>query len=430
MQIEKESKTKNHNIYLALPLIFSVLFMLIWLVSTRGDIQSIVGFSGSLNNDFQLPVKILDPFAQSLFSQSNFLFLLPLTLLLVITSLKPDLIARWLAFLKSSKLQSNRTNAFAAVSKGKDKQDQKGKRKSELPTRSERSDLLKIYALGLKLFKDVNLDLIARSSFGLTPIDLQDLCLQAGNNADSRSEGLIRMADFEDALADLFSHNQNVALINDNEREVAAIHNAGHILASWLIPHADSLKSISLFTQCNTFDWDAIKDRKVIKSHSALLADLDVTLAGRAAEEVVLAEASTYSEIDLLQATHLARSMITRWALGQGRLMVSCDDSSKENNEIGKPYHYTSSQKRLNIIEGEVQTLLEQRYLKVKQLLGDNASKLDKLTNKLLFEEKLNFSEIAAVLSEMSIVSNITPKTEMIDVSNRVSKVEKQVSYF
>jgi hypothetical protein len=48
-------------------------------------------------------------------------------------------------------------------------------------------------------------------------------------------------------------------------------------------------------------------------SREYLLARLAVLLGGRAAEDLVLGDITTGAENDLVEATHLARRMVTRW---------------------------------------------------------------------------------------------------------------------
>lgn len=49
---------------------------------------------------------------------------------------------------------------------------------------------------------------------------------------------------------------------------------------------------------------------------SGTLARLDVMLAGRESEALVMGEITTGAENDLIAATRLARRMIGRWAMG------------------------------------------------------------------------------------------------------------------
>ena len=69
-----------------------------------------------------------------------------------------------------------------------------------LSARQTRQEVLREHTRTLYLAVDVDLGLIARTSYGLREPDLVRLCQLAAQYASARQDELVRMADFSDAL--------------------------------------------------------------------------------------------------------------------------------------------------------------------------------------------------------------------------------------
>ncbi|HVA26556.1 MAG TPA: hypothetical protein VNF68_00115 [Candidatus Baltobacteraceae bacterium] len=124
------------------------------------------------------------------------------------------------------------------------------------------------------------------------------------------------MADFEEAQDKVRMGAAHQPLADPLERHVIAYHEAGHAVVAWLNPQADPFHKVTIVPhgQALGHTQQVPGEEHHNLSLSYLKAKLAVALAGRAAEEIVFDEVTTGAEQDLVEATSLARRMVTRWA--------------------------------------------------------------------------------------------------------------------
>ena len=128
------------------------------------------------------------------------------------------------------------------------------------------------------------------------------------------------------------------------------------------------------------------------------MARLAVMLGGRTAEEIVIGDVTTGVEKDLVEATRLARHMVTRW--GMSDLGPIAFNAHEEQPFIG----YRLSQERdfsedtAARIDREIQRLLDERHEAVRRLLMDARKHLDLLAETLLKEETINHEDLVRIL--------------------------------
>jgi cell division protease FtsH len=189
-------------------------------------------------------------------------------------------------------------------------------------------------------------------------------------------------------------------LLNDHERRIVAYHEAGHALVAWLTPVADPVRKVSIIPHGRAL---GVTEQMPGEDHynyskEYLLARLAVMLGGRTAEEVALNEITTGAENDLMEATRLARRMITRWGMGSLGLMVLL--SNEEQPFLG--YELTQSrdysEETAARIDQDVQRLLAERQRRVHTLLVENLSKLENLVQVLLREETIEEQSLLNIL--------------------------------
>merc|ERR1711959_817936 len=123
-----------------------------------------------------------------------------------------------------------------------------------------------------------------------------------------------------------------------------------------------------------------------MKTRQALIADLDVSMGGRAAEEIMYGEeyVTTGASNDFMQATQLATRMVTQFGMSES---------------IGKVFYSEEDMKKLspgmrNRINEEVKRLLDGSYARAKSLLNTHKEKLESLSSALLSNETLNVAAI------------------------------------
>jgi cell division protease FtsH len=276
-----------------------------------------------------------------------------------------------------------------------------------LPDRRGREGILKIHTRSLHLAADVNLPLLASSTTGFSGADIANLCNEAALTAARNDHTQVNMADFEDALDRVLLGAARTVLLNDHDRQVVAYHEAGHALVAWLSPSADPVHKITIIPRGRAL---GVTEQVPGEDHynysqPYLLARLAVMLGGRAAEDLALGEITTGAENDLVEATRLARRMVTRWGMGSlGPVAFQADEQQPFlGYELSQGRDF--SEETAARIDTDVETLLSDRYQSVHTTLQDHRDQLDHLAQALLNEETLDQDQLSHILGERELIS-------------------------
>ena len=269
-----------------------------------------------------------------------------------------------------------------------------------LPDRKGREEILRIHTRHLTLGPDVDLHVLAGATTGLSGADLANLANEAALIAARRNHQQVSATDFEEAIDRILLGSARSVLLTENDRRIVAYHEAGHALVAWLTPNADPVHKVSIIPhgQALGVTKQLPKEDRYNLPREYLLGRLAVMLGGRAAEEIALDDITTGAESDLVEATRLARRMVTRW--GMGSLGPIALDTNDEEPFLG----YSLSQGRevseetASRIDREVHRLIEDQHRAVCDLLSENRDMLDALVEALLVEESVDEAQMAKVL--------------------------------
>jgi cell division protease FtsH len=269
-----------------------------------------------------------------------------------------------------------------------------------LPDRRGREGILRIHTRTLRLYPDVDLALLARTTTGFSGADLANLCNEAALLAARNNREQVTMADFEEAVDKVLLGGVRPLFLDAHERRIIAYHESGHALVAWFTPDADPVHKVTIIPRGQAL---GVTEQLPGEDHynyarEYLLARLAVMLGGRTAEELVLGDITTGAEKDLVEATRLARRMVTRWGMGNVGLVAFQADEEQPflGYELaqGRDYsEYTAAR-----IDQDVQRLLEECHETARRLLTDARDKLDNLAQALLREEVIDREELVQIL--------------------------------
>jgi cell division protease FtsH len=281
-----------------------------------------------------------------------------------------------------------------------------------LPDIKGREGILHIHTKSLHLSGDVNLSLLARTTTGFSGADLANLCNEAALNAARENHKSITMEDFEEALDRVLLGAARAVLLNDRDRHTVAYHEAGHALVAWYTPAADPVHKVTIIPRGRAL---GVTEQLPGEDHynyskEYLIARLAVMLGGRSSEEIAMDDITTGAENDLLEATKLARHMITRWGMGNlGLMSIEGDENAPFlGYELTQPRNI--SDETAALIDQNVKQLLEEIHQDVKQLLINYRPQLDQLVQALLQEETINEEGLMKILGNQHMISIETPQ--------------------
>ncbi len=299
-----------------------------------------------------------------------------------------------------------------------------------LPDRPGREKILQIHTKKLSLAGDVSLELISRTTTGFSGADLANLCNEAALNAARENHQQIHQIDFEIAIDRVRLGAKRSLILNEQDRKIIAYHESGHALVAWLLPEADPVHKVTIIPRGRALGVteQVPGEDQYNYSKGYLLSRLAVMLGGRVSEQIALDDITTGAENDLVEATRLARRMITRWGMGDlGPMALSTDEQQPFlGYDISQGRDF--SDETAAQIDRNVQTLLSDRYELVRQILVGARDKLDALVDELLEDETIDQDGLVRILGPRFAASGdgkLPPMDSVVDASPASSQEEE-----
>lgn len=271
----------------------------------------------------------------------------------------------------------------------------------ELPDMAGRDEILKLYADRVKLAKDVDLKNIARGTTGFSGADLENLLNEAALHAVRAGHKEVTNEDMDEARDKIMMGPRKVRKIRDDDKKLTAYHEAGHAFVSQhysdvtdpihkatIIPRGRALGMVQHLPI----------DDKVSMTIAEVRAQLSVSLAGRAAEEIFFGanKITTGAESDIAAATRLARYSITTAGLSDKIGLVAINQS---NTWGGRSALENASEKTAELVDAEIRNWMDAAYNDAKKILSHNRAIVDKLATELLNRETLTGDEIREIIA-------------------------------
>jgi cell division protease FtsH len=269
-----------------------------------------------------------------------------------------------------------------------------------LPDRNGRRDILKIHARKLKIAPTVNFETIAGQTIGMSGADLANLANEAALASVRNGRHFVEPADFDEALDRVRLGVAHPQLMDAKERRIVAYHESGHAVVAWLTPGADPVHKITIVPHGQalgvTEQLPAIERHNLGRAY--LQTRIAVMLGGRTAEEVMFGEITTGAESDLVEATQLARQMVTRWGMSDVGLAAFRSDDTQPflGYELAQGRDY--SEATAARVDTTVEQLLNNAHEQVRALLAESKKQLGDLAEALLRDETLERPTLITIL--------------------------------
>lgn len=261
-----------------------------------------------------------------------------------------------------------------------------------------RAEIFKVHAKKLPLSEDVDFEILARSTPGLSGADIANIVNEAALLAARRNSSSVTMYDFEMAKDKVLMGIERKSLvISEKEKEITAYHEMGHALASKFTPEADPVHKITIIPRGRALGVTATMPKEDFHTLSIeyLKAQLVVLMAGRAAEKIVFKTLSTGAANDLERATNIARKMVCDWGMSEVLGPVTFANKHEEvflGREIAQPRDH--SEATAQVIDSEVRKILTEAFEKAENLLLEKIDLLHKSAKILLERETIESEEL------------------------------------
>jgi cell division protease FtsH len=253
------------------------------------------------------------------------------------------------------------------------------------PDQDGRAAILRVHTRHVPLAADVDIDLLARATPGMTGADLANLVNEAAILAARQGEPKVGSRELNDALEKVLLGRARSVVLPGEERQRTAYHEAGHALLGMLHPGADPVRKVSIIPRGRSLGATVSTPESDRYGYDEryLRGRIIGALGGMAAENIVYGVITTGSEYDLEVATRTARAMVGRWGMSEriGPISVLPPE--------GDP-RAAASDALLDVVDDEAQHILEKCYVEARDTLREHRTQLDAIVQMLLERETLD----------------------------------------
>lgn len=195
-------------------------------------------------------------------------------------------------------------------------------------TKSDREEIVKVHLANKKTEPSDHqefIDKVSKLMYGMSGAEISQVLNESVliSLADNRN-GVISPLDVDEAGMKLFSSGVRTEHTCEEDRIVTAVHEAGHTVANFL--HNRKVAKVSVISYSSGVggvtmrDTDDMGDKK-LKTAKEILEDIQVLVAGKVAEELILGEASVGCSNDLEKASLLAYEYVSTFGMLEGQLV-------------------------------------------------------------------------------------------------------------
>lgn len=282
------------------------------------------------------------------------------------------------------------------------------------PDFAGRVQILKVHVKNVKMADDVDLEEISRLTAGLAGADLANVINEAALLAGRNNQKTVKQKDLQEsverAIAGLAKKNRR---INPKEKKIVAYHESGHALLAETTKGARKVSKVSIVPRglaalgytLNTPE----EDKNMMQKHE-LLAEVDVLLGGRAAEEVFLGEISTGAGNDLERATDIFKNMIQVYGMTDVAGLMVLEKQRQSflggPQSAGREFSESTSQK----MDDFIRTSLDEHYKHVKERLEEYRGAIENMVTLLYEKENITGAQVREIIIDFEKENGLESK--------------------
>ena len=261
-----------------------------------------------------------------------------------------------------------------------------------------REAIFKVHLKPIKISKTLDIHKLAEQTPGFAGADIANVCNEAALIAARKNKEAVDMQDFQDAVDRVIGGlEKKNKIISPEEKRIIAFHEAGHAVCGWYLEHAYPLLKVTIVPRGSAALGYAqyTPKEQFLYNVDQLTDQICMTLGGRASEEIFFNKISTGAQNDLQQITKTAYAMVTVYGMSEKVGNISYYDPQQETT-FTKPY----SDETAKMIDGEVRKLIDDAYIKTKELVREKKDEVEKIATALLEREVLFQSDVEALIGK------------------------------
>ena len=263
-----------------------------------------------------------------------------------------------------------------------------------------RIDILKYYSKNKTISDNINYNNISLLTSGYNGATLKNIMNEAAILTIRNNKTMISNNELNLALNKvLYGINKKKEINSLKNKEIIAIHEAGHCIVGLSIKNYDNIEKITILSNNNNQGGNTIflPDEKNIESglysRQYMLSMICVLLSGRIAEELIFNNdnISILGTDDFEKVNNIASSMITEYGMSKilGNVNLKNNQNSIDTN---------------NLINKEIDNIIKICYYHSKNILLNNLEFLKILAKSLVINDTLDKKDINNLIN----LNNIT----------------------
>jgi cell division protease FtsH len=271
------------------------------------------------------------------------------------------------------------------------------------PDRNGRRRILEVHSKGKPLAPAIDLDTLAAGTPGFTGADLANLVNEAALLAARRGTKTIEQEELEEGIMRVIAGpEKKTRLFSEEERKITAYHELGHAIVGHYMDQESDVHKISIIGRGQALGYTISLPRedRYLTTKANLMANLAMTLGGRAAEEIIFNEVTTGAANDLEKVTSIAKQMIMRYGMSEKlgpRVLGRNHDLPFLGREMGAEPDY--SEEIAREIDDEIRRVIEEAHATASQVLREHIDELHRLSAILIERETIDKEQFERLLA-------------------------------
>jgi len=272
-----------------------------------------------------------------------------------------------------------------------------------LPEFEERLAILKVHCRDKRMGPDVDLEIMAKGTPGMSGADLANLVNEAALFAVRRGSAQIERIDFESARDRIMMGARRDSLVlSVEEKRTTAYHEGGHAVLAAVLPNGDALHKVTILPRGMALGvTQTLPEERHSFSKEYILDRICMALGGRVAERVVFDQQTTGAANDLEVVTGLARRMVREWGMSDSVGPMAWHNQQQvflgeDLMTGGREY----SDDTARMVDEEINRILREQEVRATELLVKHRAGLDLVASALLEQETIDGDLVARLVQQ------------------------------
>lgn len=271
-----------------------------------------------------------------------------------------------------------------------------------LPDIRGREQILKVHMRKVPVSDDVEPKVIARGTPGFSGADLANLVNEAALFAARINRRVVTQEEFDKAKDKIMMGAERKSMVmSEKDKEMTAYHEAGHAIVGRLMPEHDPVYKVTIIPRGRALGVTMYlpEEDKVSYSKQYIKGRIASAYGGRIAEEIIYGDdqVSTGASNDIMQATGMARSMVTKWGLSpMGPIEYEQEEQGYLGSQTTRSHISDETSKQL---DSAIKDIIDEAYKKATDILEAHREQLELMKDALMEYETIDSGQIDDIMA-------------------------------